>query len=101
MVEPDAWEETTSYAPAVPLTVLVDDEVAAELDFAFKKWWNGRVAVIKDDDMAAGDPVFGRATAALSNAESSIGIRYFDRDLTFSTDGVAQAILHVKESCEP
>ena len=90
----EAFEDTTSYAPEVPLKLAIDGKPAGDFSFRFQKMPHfarvqgarGR-SLVTVDMMAWNDTKnLDRLLAAMRSAKSSIGVSYFDKSMRFSTE---------------
>jgi hypothetical protein len=90
----EAFEDTTSYAPDVPLKLAIDGKPAGEFSFRFQKMPHfarvhgarGRSLVTVDMIAWSDTKNLDRLLAAMRSAKTSIDVSYFDKSMRFSTE---------------
>jgi hypothetical protein len=93
---PDLWDDSTSYADSVPLTVSVDGMPGEPLEGKFEEI-DGEVVVsvyAEDDDR------LWPLHEALRKARSSIAVSFFDKTVQFGVDAVDDSIGKVLDRCD-
>lgn len=93
---PFDWEPGASYAPEVPTTMTIDGVASTDVMFHFdeRQLYEGIVA--SPDGQAE---AFGRLLDALSQAGDTVTVSYFDKQATFSAEGLSVALLSLGGSC--
>lgn len=92
----EAWEETTSYAPEVPVKFTIDGTQFSTDSFRFVN--RGGFLAVELYEYADTD-AFSTLDSAIYQAERQIAVSYFDKSLTFATDDVVSAIDAVELTC--
>jgi len=92
---PEAWEDTTSYAPQVPLAMSFDGSPRPNLLFAFANG-GGFLMVVHERESFAGER--DQLLDALK-ATSRVDVSYFDTLLSFSGEGSRAAIEAIDSAC--
>jgi hypothetical protein len=95
VLTPEPWEETTSYAPDVQLTMSFDGELRPNLQFFFANG-SGLVTVAYRQENFEGE--LGQLLAMLK-AASRFEVSYFDKNLSFSGEGSSAAIKTIERAC--
>lgn len=93
---PIDWEDDASYAPDVPATFGIDGVEISDVVFVFddRSFTEGIVAYAKGQERP-----FEALVDAMASASSTIDLGYFDKRASFSSQGSAAAIRHVRDSC--
>lgn len=91
---PDAYDPTTSYAPEVPTTFFVMGQTI-EVNGVFQDR-GGQLYVVYESFAIEG---FGPLFDWMVVADSPIRVIFFDRDLSFSAEGIADALKPIYEEC--
>ncbi len=103
----EAFEDTTSYAPEVPLKLSIDGKPAGEFSFRFQKMphfarvQGARGRSLETVDMIAWNDTknLDRLLAAMRNAKSSISVSYFDKSMRFATEPANANFGNVDTQC--
>ena len=90
-----AWDDSTSYAPEVLLTLAVDGTALEPLHGKFEQH-SGKVAIVASE---LDDVSLRAAVAALRDAATSIEASFFDTSLTFTTQGSRPMVSRFLETC--
>ena len=93
---PIDWEDDASYAPDVPAIFGIDGVEVGNVAFVFddRSLTEGIVAYAMGQELP-----FDALRDALASASSAIDLAYFDKRISFSSEGSAAAIRYVKDSC--
>jgi hypothetical protein len=105
----EAFEDTTSYAPEVPLKLSVDGRAAGEFSFRFQKMPHyvrvqgarGRSLVTVDLTAWSETKNLDRFLTAMRAAKASIAVSYFDKSMQFPAEGGYQALIGIAKQCGP
>lgn len=92
---PDLFDPTTSYAPEVPTSFTIDGEETIEINGQFQDR-GGYLSVVYNSFVLDG---FGTLLDTLIVAQSSIRVTFFDRDLSFSPQGLREAVKPIYDEC--
>jgi hypothetical protein len=92
------WDDATSYADKVPVTITVDGVAHTGPSFAFEPNGDGSVVVAAYDT----DDFDGVHTLidAVEAAKDTIVVSYFDTTVSFDASGAADAIGQVHKACD-
>ena len=93
---PIDWEPGASYAPEVPATVVVDNHAITDVMFHFDDRQMGEGIVAFPNGQA---DAFARMLDLFAEASIEVGIAYFDKQATFSVEGLGAAMRSLRESC--
>lgn len=91
----EAWDDTTSYAPEVLLTLTLDGAALEPLHAKFEQH-SGKVAIVASE---LDDVSVRAAVAALRDAASTIEASFFDTSLGFTTQGNGPMVSRFLETC--
>jgi hypothetical protein len=93
---PYDWDTTASYAPDVPTVLNVGGDDVTDVKFYFDEKQLGEG--IRAD---TADAAFGRLLDRMIGMGDygAIGLTYFDRSASFSTEGLFDAVLSLSNSC--
>jgi hypothetical protein len=105
----DAFDDTASYAPRVPLRLLIDGKPVAEFSFRFQKMphhprvrgTQGRPLETVDVTTRADTKGLDRFLTAIRDARSSIAVSYFDKTMRFAADPGNAGFGKVDAQCRP
>lgn len=92
----EPWDETTSYAPKVPTTFVIDGTEITDDSFRFVRRGELLTVELYEYDDVEG---FGRLYEALYAATGPIEVRYFDKVMRFASDGLADTFDEVEANC--
>ena len=103
----EAFEDTTSYAPEVPLKLAIDGKPAGEFSFRFQKMPHyarvqgarGRSLVTVDMIAWSDTKNLDNLLAAMRSAKDSIAVSYFDKSMRFSTEPSNAVFGNVDTQC--
>lgn len=93
----ERYEEGADYAPEVPAVVTVDTQTFDFLDFRFEKNRRGYLAVVAVPEGQALD--FNALVNAMSRAQVSVSVVYFDKSMRFAAEGASNAIEAARTAC--
>jgi hypothetical protein len=91
----EPWQETTSYAPEVPVTFTIDGQAISTDAFRFVNR-GGKVTV---ELYEYGDDTFDTIYEALYKATGEIAVSYFDKSLRFASTDIAGVLDTVEFHC--
>jgi len=92
----ETWDDTTSYAPEVPLTVAIDGATTGPLTARFENF-SGEVAVVVT---AQEDARVNEIIAALRSARQAVTASFFTTSATFGVDGVGRSLAQFLDRCD-
>ena len=93
---PEDYEETSSYAPEVPLTVTVDGLETGPLKGKFANY-DGKLSVtVYETDDTRVRPLF----ELIQKAKTGIEVSYFDKKLTFPVSNVERSVGSFLANCD-
>jgi hypothetical protein len=91
---PEPYDPTTSYAPEVPTSFIIDGETI-EVSGVFQDR-QGKLFVAYESFAIDG---FGALFDKLLVAQSPVRVTFFDRDLSFSSEGLREAVQPIYDEC--
>lgn len=91
---PERFDPRTSYAPEVP-TIFTVDGKAIEVSGEFQNSNDTLYVYFSGPEIETFQDLFN----ALAAARSDIQVAYFDKSLSFSSEGVEEALLRVVREC--
>lgn len=91
---PEPYDPTTSYAPEVPTSFIIDGETI-EVSGIFQDR-GGKLFVIYESYAIER---FGALFDKLLVAQSTVRVAFFDRDLSFSPEGLRDAVQPIYDEC--
>jgi hypothetical protein len=92
----ETWEDTTSYAPEVPLIIEIDGVASDPLNARFENF-SGEVAVVVT---AAEEERVNEVIMALRSARQSVSASFFTTSATFGVDGIGESLASFLDRCD-
>ncbi len=92
----ETWDDTTSYAPEVPLTMAIDGAPTGPLTARFENF-SGEVTVVVT---AQGDARVNDIITALRSARQAVTASFFTTSATFGVDGIGQSLASFLDRCD-
>ncbi|MGD9922014.1 MAG: hypothetical protein AB7V13_11280 [Pseudorhodoplanes sp.] len=105
----EAFDDTASYAPSVPLKLSVDGRPAGEFSFRFQKMPHfarvhgarGRSLETIDVTTRADAKTLDRFMAAVRTANATIAVSFFDKVMQFASEPGSASLGKVDAQCPP
>ena len=105
----EAFDDTASYAPSVPLKLSVDGKPAGEFSFRYQKMPHfarvhgarGRSLETVDVTTRADAKALDRFMAAVKTANATIAVSFFDKVMQFASEPGSASVGKVDAKCPP